>query len=875
MNFGGRQESRRNDESLNAGESKDGGSLDGGSLPDEMSGRMSEHLVGDGEDSDSLLDEHGFALRKNKKPLSLGARLLRILARFLTLVLGAGLGIGALTAAMAYLGMQFPLLSKSVSFDAEKLGALTPLNQRSVMLDSQGHLMSVLRSEQNRLEVKLAQVPKHLIQTVLSIEDADFYVHKGVNIRSTVRALAANVEAGGVAQGGSTITQQLVKLTLLTSKQNLNRKVREARYALQIEKQLTKDQILERYLNTVYFGEGAYGVEAASERYFNKRIEDLTIADSAFLAGMIRNPVGYDPIRFRDRSRQRRAVVIDRLLKIKQITPVEAEAIRSSPMPRPADRFGLKETYFIEEVKQQLLDDVRLGATKTERYNAVFNGGLRIVTTFDPAAQEIAERSVTESLPSREKEFTAALVAVDANTGAVRAMVGGRGYDTDKYNLVTQGKRQPGSSWKPFVLVAALEQGISPRSVIDGSEPCPIPNPTGKPKIYKPSNAEPGGRTSATILDQLVVSSNCAFARLAYIVGYDKIAEVATRMGITTHIDQVPAMALGVEEVHPMDMAGAYATLAAGGRQRKPYVVEEVLDRNGKTIFKGRGTDRQIVDPEIARVVTAAMQAVVERGTGTAAQLDGRDVAGKTGTTNNYEDAWFVGFTPQIATAVWMGAPDRKLSMRSVGGVSPVFGGTYPAQIWNRFMTDYLASQPSVGFGPLSDRLLDIGDCYSLVVPKAGRQRSKSSGRGSNAGKNGSVEALSTTEATAVKRSLGRCGSFRPTESVGPQPDNGSTDGKKRKKRKSSDAQQQDSGSGSDSSVTKPKKRKRDTSSQAPAPKKRRKPKAADQPAAADPQPAPEPAPAPDPAPPPEPAPAPPPAPDPVVPVPPAEPAPA
>lgn len=719
------------------------------------------------------------------------ARLIRKLSRVVTLLIGSTVGVTAMIAAFALLGSQLPKLNGAVSFPVAKLGALEPLNQRSEIVDSQNRLMIVLRSEQNRQPVTFDRIPKHMINAVLAVEDADFYRHKGINMRSTVRAMVANVEAGGVAQGGSTITQQLVKLTLLSSKQNVNRKVTEARLALQIEKQLSKEQILERYLNTVYFGEGSYGVQAAAERYFNKKIDDITVVEAAFLAGMIRNPVGYDPQRFKDRSRQRRAIVLERMVKVGMITKAEQTSYRISPMPRPADRFSLPESYFIEEVKQQLLDDRRLGATRAERYTAVFNGGLRIKTTFDPDIQAQAEAAVRDVLPAYEKEFTAALVSLDVATGAVKAMVGGRGFATDKYNLVTQGKRQPGSSWKPFVLIAAMENGISPMSLVDGNEPCPIPNPTGKPKIYKPRNAEPPQEGPRTILDQLVVSSNCAFARLAYLVGYKKVADVAKRLGISTRIDLVPSMALGVEEVHPIDIAGAYATLAAGGRQRKAYLIDTVYDRTGKVIFTGRSTDRQIVDKEIARVVTSAMQGVVQRGTGVQAQIEGRDVAGKTGTTNNNEDAWFIGFTPQLATAVWMGAPDRKLAMKNVGSVDRVFGGTYPALVWNRFMNTALQSQVSEPFEPVTKQTFDIGDCYNLKVEQS-KKRSTSAGRGSRTGRNASIDASAATADSASvptpilpNLSKARCGSWIIPNSLSPASTDSSIDASSNSKKKS------------------------------------------------------------------------------------------
>jgi penicillin-binding protein 1A len=639
--------------------------------------------------------------------------------------MGGVLGAGALAGAVLLIGSQLALAGKAVTYQAPDVDDLRPLDQRSLVLDRNNRVIAVLHAEQNRSPVPLKRVPKVLISAILATEDALFYQHHGVNLRSTVRAVGANVDAGGVAQGGSTITQQLVKLSLLSSKQELQRKVKEAVLALELEKKLTKDQILERYLNEVYFGQGAYGVQAASERYFQHPVDSVTVGEAAFLAGMIRNPVGYDPSRFRERSRARRAVVLDRMVAVGQITRDDAAQLKRSAMPRPADRLAKPDTYFIEAVKQELLSDVRLGRTAKERYEAVFNGGLRILTTFDPVAQELAEKAVIDVVPSDQTDFTAAVASVDVSTGAVRAMVGGRGFETDKYNLVTQGLRQPGSSWKPIVLLAALEQGISPLSYLSGKEPCPIPNPGGLPDPFEPQNAgDSTGKVSA-LTDQLVASSNCAFARLAYIVGYRNIIDTARRLGVTTRIDPVPAMALGVEEVHPLEMAGVYATIASGGIKRTPYLVREVRGRDGKSIFRTKVSRERVADANLTSVLIDAMTQVVERGTGTAAKLPGRVVAGKTGTTNDFEDAWFVGFTPQLATAVWMGSPKAKISMDNVGGIR-VYGGTYPAKIWHEYTAAVLATEPILSFSAADYTVFRKADCLAIVdEPKSASASSR------------------------------------------------------------------------------------------------------------------------------------------------------
>jgi penicillin-binding protein 1A len=499
-----------------------------------------------------------------------------------------------------------------------------------------------------------------------------------------------NLGSGEVEQGGSTITQQLVKIDLLTQVQNLDRKVREARFAIQLERELTKDEILERYLNSVYFGGGAYGVEAAANYYFGKPVARVTVPEAAFIAGMIRNPTGYDPVRFRERSRTRRAVVLSRMVTVGKLTSAEAAEHNKAPMPFPIDRTAEPEersSYFVEQVKQELLDDARLGDTPGERYQAVFNGGLRIFTTFDPGLQAAAEEVVAEGIPEKSREkFTASLVSVDVDTAAVRAMVAGRGFETDQFNLVTQARRQPGSSWKTFTLVAALEAGYSPESIISGVEPCPIPNPEGDPNPYLPQNYDGAEGFVGSLTDQIVNSSNCAYARLNYVVTGKEVIDVAKRLGISTTIEDVPAMSLGTEEVKPIDMVGAYATLARDGEYLKPYFIERVEDQLGNLLWRAPRDGKQVVRRDVARAATQSLREVVRRGTGTGASIgQDRQVAGKTGTAQNYEDAWFVGYTSEIATAVWMGNPDAKEPMTNVGGRS-VSGGSYPAEMWREYM---------------------------------------------------------------------------------------------------------------------------------------------------------------------------------------------
>jgi penicillin-binding protein 1A len=600
-------------------------------------------------------------------------------------------------AAVVLLG-DLHMLAGVVEAQAGPALALGELPERSLVYAADGSLLSVLHSEENRAPVALEEVPQTVVDAVLAVEDARFWDHDGVDARSAARALFENVDAGSVEQGGSTITQQLVKNALLTPDRSVRRKVREAVLARRLEQQLSKREILERYLNTVYFGNGAYGVQAAAETYFGVGVADLGPAQAALLAGVIRNPVNDDPVRFPARARLRRDMALDRMVEVGDLASPEAVRLKTEPVPTSVRRpLPGPDHYFVERVKQQLLDDRRLGETAQERYNAVFNGGLRVHTTLDPRLQRSAQTRVSETLPDTEGRFTAALVSVEPATGAVRALVGGPGFDRFKYDIATQGTgRQPGSSFKPFVLVAALEAGIGPKSTIDGRSPCTIPMPAGQ-EPWKPENYEGSGGGVMSVADATVRSLNCAYARLGLAVGLDKVADAARRLGITTPLDTVPAMSLGAEEVRPLDMASAYATLANDGVRMAPYFVERVEDRKGRVLFTGRGEGERAVSEQVARIANDVLQGVVQRGTGTRARLSGRQVAGKTGTSQEWQNAWFVGYTPQLSTAVWMGSPDGNVSMRNVGGVR-VAGGTYPARIWQAFMSDALAGTDPAAF---------------------------------------------------------------------------------------------------------------------------------------------------------------------------------
>lgn len=567
------------------------------------------------------------------------------------------------------------------------------LSQRSVVERRDGSTLAVLHADENRANVKLKDVPEPVIDAVLGVEDDRYWDHHGVDMRGTLRALATNVRSGDVVQGGSTITQQLVKNCQNTPEKTVGRKVREAALAWRLEDRWSKNRILEQYLNTVYFGNGAYGVQAAAEVYFNKAVGELTMQDAVLLAGTIRNPVGYDPIKFPKAAKARRAIVVRQLVAGGVLSEGQSARVLAAALPSKMNRpLPTANDYFVEEVKQKLLDDPRLGDTPSERYNAVFKGGLRIVTTLDPDLQADARRAVDSSLPDTKGRFTAAVATIDPTSGAVRAIVGGKDFEAAKFNLATQGRRQAGSAFKTMVLVAAIEEGFGPTTYVDGTAPCKVTFPGNLPHEFDNYEGAAGGVRSLT--DATANSVNCAYVRLAAETGLDNVEDVSHRLGIESSLRVqdcdclTGSMALGGLDigVSPLEMASAYATLAADGVFHKPYYIDKVLDRHGRVLFRAEPKGQQRVSAQTARVAVSILKSVVTSGTGTRANLGQWPVFGKTGTSQEYTDAWFVGSTRQLTTAVWMGAPSGKIPMTGVPGVGRVSGGSIPAKIWGVYM---------------------------------------------------------------------------------------------------------------------------------------------------------------------------------------------
>ncbi|MGH9186301.1 MAG: transglycosylase domain-containing protein [Acidimicrobiales bacterium] len=615
---------------------------------------------------------------------------------------------------------------------------LDPLASRSLMFDRHGNQIAVLYEEENRSPVVLAEVPPLVVDTILAVEDENFYEHSGVNIRAGIRALFENVESGSVEQGASTITMQVVRLALLTRDQDLSRKTREIVLAMRLEEQMTKDEILERYLNTVYLGNHAYGVQAGAEVYFGKSVQELDWGEAALLAAIIRSPIAYDPLVHPEVATERRHIALQRLVTVGKITQEQADQYSLAPLPTQAQITAPLRDYFVEDVVQQLLDDDRLGATEAERHHAVFFGGLRVHTTFDASLQQMALDGRASELPSdgsplfsipttaqycasidseptgntsstaacfrdeRERIFTngtVAIASVEPATGAIRAMVGGPGYDNYQYNIASQGVGRPtGSSFKVFVLLALLENGYVPNDTVNGGSPCSFRNPGGTPDPYRAENFEGGSGGSGTITSQTLRSSNCAYLRLGQVVGIDKVIDMAHRLGVTSPLDEVMALPIGTEEVTPLQMAAAYAAIANEGIFNQPYYIERIEDSAGNVIVEHQPSGVRAMTQQTARLAAEVLEGNVRSGTGTRARLPDQPAAGKTGTAQDYADAWFVGFTPQLSTAVWMGALGGHVPMRSVGNVGRVTGGSYPARTWGAFMTAAMDGQEVIEF---------------------------------------------------------------------------------------------------------------------------------------------------------------------------------
>ena len=574
--------------------------------------------------------------------------------------------------------------------DADTLRGVTDMAQATTILDASDTPVFTIFKEQ-RIEIPLSAISPHMKAAVLSVEDQRFYKHNGVDIIRIGAAAIANARTGTRSQGGSTITQQLARLSFLTRQKTYSRKLTEAFAALMIEGNYAKDEILELYLNKVYFGDGFHGVQAASLGFFGKPASDLDVAEAALLAGLIQSPSSYAPSINMDKAVARRAIVLRTMLDSGAIDQATFEQAREAKVTlrnqlRREEAFGL---YFKEQVRRELVD--RFG------WELVSEGGLRVFTTIVPELQLQAEKAVEARLEQVEKRrgyphtprseievregeapdyLQAAVVVMDPATGALRAVVGGRNFAESRFNRAVQAKRQSGSAFKPIVYAAAIEAGQSPASIVSNLND-PINTPQGE---YVPED-EHSSADSMTLRTGLRTSSNRAAVQLLRTVGIDKTVTTARDLALGD-MPAVPSMALGAGEVTLTSLTAAYGSFATGGVLRTPYLIRRVESRDGEVLFSVKDESRQVFSPQTAFLVTTMLADVINSGTGWRARADGfrLPAAGKTGTTNDYLDVWFVGYTPQVVTGVWMGF-DRPKSIIANG-----YAGELAVPLWASVM---------------------------------------------------------------------------------------------------------------------------------------------------------------------------------------------
>jgi penicillin-binding protein 1A len=607
------------------------------------------------------------------------------------------LGLGALALISTVFGMMM-----AVAHELPQLEAQAQLRSavNSTLLSSNGQQIAKLTGNENRIVDNDGEISPNIKNAVIAIEDRRFYEHEGVDLRGMARALWSDVTQGRAAQGASTITQQFVKNALVAQNdRTVFQKLREAALAYHLEKRWSKQKILDNYLNTIYFGNGAYGVESAVRTYFsghkgqryaqNERLaQSATPAQAAMLAAMIASPSAYDPIQNPIAARARRDLVLRKMLDLNMITQVEYTSALEEAIP-VRRRLNPPQTdstqpYFSSWVTQQLVD--RYGA------GAVFGGGMKVTSSIDPALQAAAEQAIAGRLAGVGP--SASLVMIENKTGEVKAMVGGTDFEHKPFNLATNGHRQPGSAMKPFILAAALQHGISPTSLWSSRQKI-FPVPNSKHEKFVVNNYEGAYSGTSTLANALIKSDNSVFAEVGLKVGTKKVAALAERMGIKTKVSTNPAMVLGglKEGVTPLEMAFAYSTIANRGKRVSGSFASSPLGpvaytkvQRGGDVDKNKTKTKRVFSEAIGEQMRQIMHGVVMYGTGVHANVS-EFAAGKTGTTENYGDAWFVGFTDKYTVAVWVGYPDSLRFMKTEYHGGPVAGGTFPADIWHDFVT--------------------------------------------------------------------------------------------------------------------------------------------------------------------------------------------
>lgn len=565
--------------------------------------------------------------------------------------------------------------------DVGSLQAWVPTESTQIF-DTKGKLIASVHGEENREVVPLGEIPKTLQQAVIAVEDDRFYEHNGINLRGIARAALADLAEGSKVEGGSTITQQLAKNLFLTSNKSIARKIADAWLAIQIERRYSKAQILEMYLNQVYWGHNSYGIQAATRVYYGKKTKDLTLAESAQLAFLLRGPERYSPHRNPALAERGRRVALGRMVEAGFISQAEAQAAAAEKIPyAKLQTFTYRAPYYTSFLLNQLL--TRYGS------DVVMRGGLRVRSTLDLDVQLKAEQLLKEAIATHGKRlhFTqGAIVVLDPRTGYIRAMVGGVDYNASKFNRITQAHRQPGSSFKPFVYLTAFAAGISPATVMNDAK---MSYSAGNGELWTPENFGNEYSGDMTLRKALERSNNVIAVKLLNRVGIDPVVENAHRLGIQSPLGSNLSLALGSSEVSPLELASAYGVFAADGMRCEPQAYSVVEDRTGQVIERNDPRPIRVFDAEPIRTLNDVMSGVVKWGTGAGANF-GRPAAGKTGTTSDHRDAWFVGYTPDLVALVWIGNDDNS---KMLGGTT---GGGVCAPLWGKLMKFAHTATPSV-----------------------------------------------------------------------------------------------------------------------------------------------------------------------------------
>ena len=592
-----------------------------------------------------------------------------------------------------------------VSLDIDDLRRPAGSSQPSItLLDHEGSQFARLGNRYGEY-LELEQISPWVAKAVIAAEDRRFYSHPGIDPIGIARALVRNLQAGQIVQGGSTISQQLAKLAFLTPERSISRKVKEALYTLWLEARFDKKEILEAYLNRVYFGAGAYGIDAAASRYFDKPASGLTLPEAAMLAGLIRAPSRYAPTRDLELARARAAAVLDGMREAGQITSAEAASAKAGPAALARPEIRADSGYFADWV-----------VAETRLYAGPEQQRLEVGTTLDRNLQNAAELALQSILEQWGRELGAGQAALVAMTrqGEVRAMMGGRSYADTQFNRATQAERQPGSAFKLFVYLAALEAGLVPSDTVSGA--------AVEVAGWRPANFNDSYPESLSLTDSFAASVNTAAVRLSEEVGRDEVIAMAERLGITSGLRSHPSIALGTSEVSLLELTAAYATVANGGRLVWPQGIETVSGGDGQMLYESRTVDEPVLEPAVVRAMTAMLETTMSRGTGQQGSLR-RFVAGKTGTSADHRDAWFVGFTEDIVVGVWVGNDDGVPMRRVTGGGLParIFRDFIVRAYGERpFLPEPAPGKPSSGEYPIAAVKEVIGDAFESLLDSLG-----------------------------------------------------------------------------------------------------------------------------------------------------------